>query len=387
MKLTTLILLTLLTACGPLPTKTEPAPEAPTVPTPPVEPAPTPEPEPDLSIEPVYPGKTVKVGGKEAYKTLAEAYAAVRPSNIGAILLARGETFDGGIPGKYTMPTLAIDAFGDLSKPMPVIKIGSSVLLFKETKATLGSLTIKNVVVDKGGARGMWLKWLDGGSMHIENGEFEGQIVIQHYQAEHPKNVVIRSSVLRDAWNIAGQSHAQCLYASHVEGLLVEGNTFSHCGWKKQAVIPGQGANDEATVYNHALYISESNDVVIRENKIFDSSSMGIKFRSDVVGGSKNILVEKNHFKHGDIGIGCGGNTAPLADRFQNVRIISNVFEAVGATKPTNRAMSWNVDILGVSSGLIQDNVFKNVPNYSNKFLVRVDAASKHIVNSGNIEQ
>lgn len=349
----------------PLPPVTEPAP------TPAPVPVPLPQPEP----EPVYTGKVVKMGIDA--QTLDQAYALVKAAGKGAILFERGKTYSGNFTAKHTIQDLTLDAYGIGAEP--VIKTGGGRLLFKETKNTLGKLTIHHLRVDKEGAKGEWLRWLDGGTLDIQNNFADGQITIQQYAGEGARNVVIKNNVLKDSWNIGavtGGTHAQCIYAQGVTGLTIEGNSFSMCGWKKQAVVPGKGVNDEATIYNHSMYLSSCNDVVVRENHVDDSSSMGLKMRSDVAGHSKNILIENNYFKNGEIGVGIGGNIEGslefrVPDRFENVKILNNTFDAIGSQRPTNRYLAWGIELDGDTNVTIAGNKFVNWPTFSNSFWVK----------------
>lgn len=323
--------------------------------------------QPPATQVPTYEGKVVKMGVDA--QTLDQAYSLVKAVGKGAILLERGKTYSGVFAAKHTIPNLTVAAYG--SGERPVVKTGGKIFLFKETKTTLEKLVLKDLVVDNEGKPGLLLKWLDGGSGLMENVDFlSGGLVLQQYVGDHLKNWKLLNVKVIGAYS-SGTGHMQGLYAEQVDGLTVDGCTFDHNGWNPVTEA-------DATMYNHNLYLSEVNDVTIRNNKILNASSMGIKFRSDVAGGSKNILVENNYFLHGEIGVGVGGNVVG-PDRFQNVKVINNTFEAIGATAPTKRNLAWGIGVDGDTDVVVQGNKFSAWPTFSNKWVVRVDTHVKNL--------
>lgn len=334
----------------------------------------SPPPAPPAS-EPVYEGKVVKMGVDA--QTLDQAYALVKPVGKGAILLQRGKVYSGVFTAKHTIPSLTVAAYGTGERP--VVKTGGKMFLFKETKTTLQKLVLKDLVIDNEGKPGLLLKWLDGGSGVMENVDFlSGGLVLQQYVGDHLKDWKLLNVKVIGAYS-PGTGHMQGLYAEQVDGLVVENSLFDHNGWNPVTKA-------DATMYNHNLYLSEVNDVTIRNNKILNASSMGIKFRSDVAGGSKNIVVEDNYFEKNEVLIGCGGNVVG-PDRFQNVVIQGNTSVGLGTARPTNRNLAWGIDIAGVTGGVVKNNVLKDVLKTTNKYVVRVDATSKNIEQSNNREE
>src|SRR5690606_14606294 len=121
-------------------------------------------------------------------------------------------------------------------------------------------------------------------------------LVFRSASPEMGQNIQLRRSVIADAfskrattdtgWLIpggdgekhygyAGGSHAQGLYASDIDGLLIEENVFDHNGWKEGV------AGAERTIYNHNLYIQSDNspDVTVRGNIIANAAAHGAQLR------------------------------------------------------------------------------------------------------------
>ena len=89
------------------------------------------------------------------------------------------------------------------------------------------------------------------------------------------QGLAVRRSVFERNYGIAGVYHAQGMYATRIDGLLIEESIFHQNG--KNADIP----NAQATIFNHHLYLQTSNfDVVVRGNILSDPSSHGVQLRS-----------------------------------------------------------------------------------------------------------
>ena len=167
-------------------------------------------------------------------------------------------------------------------------------------------------------------------------------------------NFRLRRSVVVDAYS-ATSSHSQGIFASGVNGLLIEECVFDHNGWKEGV----SGA--EATMFNHNTYISGCSNVTVKGNLFLRASSIGNKFRSDAAGESQGLLVENNFYIEGEIGISLGGNTAE-ALRFSDVTVRDNVMMHIGRTQPTGRTLSWYLDVQDWDGGLIERNLFLHQP-------------------------
>ncbi len=127
------------------------------------------------------------------------------------------------------------------------------------------------------------------------------------------------------------------MYASHVEGLTIEGNLFDHNGWNEEV------QNACATMYNHNLYLNADN-LVVRDNILSRASSMHLKLRSDTTGDMSGTLIENNYFVEGEIGVSIGGNT-DVAGRFSSSTIKNNVMSDIGRSQPSGRTLAWGIEV------------------------------------------
>ena len=208
-----------------------------------------------------------------------------------------------------------------------------------------------------------------GGNLLFEGSRFRHYVtsVLQTGSDGAPVNIEFRRNVV--AGNYSVDSHSQGIFASHVNGLLIEENVFDHNGWNE--TIDGGGA----TIFNHNLYLSGSNNVTVRENLFLRASSMGIKFRSDIMNDMVGVSVVDNLFVEGEIGISIGGNTNQ-AERFRDVEIKDNVLTHIGRSNPTGRDFAWYIDVIDNRDVLIEDNHLLHQPLWTNAFGVQLRGGS-----------
>jgi len=199
-------------------------------------------------------------------------------------------------------------------------------------------------------------------------------IVIQLFGGDEISNIRIRRCIITDNYSASG-GHSQGIYMSHIEGLLIEETLFDHNGWLNQGGT-GEDVIGDATMFNHNIYINGCDQVVYRGNLFLRGSSMGNKFRSDVMYDSIDILLDNNFYYGGELGASIGGNTYDVAERFGNVRIINNVFSQIGIDNPTSRNFSWGLDLVDVFGGLVSHNCFLDQPWYSNSYALGISGIS-----------
>jgi hypothetical protein len=211
-----------------------------------------------------------------------------------------------------------------------------------------------------------------------------GELALQGFPDDTEyRGIEIRRNVIERNYNAGtcGQNARRrpCgIYAAHVEGLLIEENLLDHNGWNADQV-----ATACATMYNHDLYLSV-NDLVVRGNLLLRASSMGLKMRADKPGEVRRVTVEDNLFADGEIGISIGGNTdAPY--RFGNVVIRNNVFSEIGLSNPTQRGLSWQLDISDNDESLVEGNLFTNQPWFDNAHGISIGGnTARNVVIRGN---
>lgn len=87
------------------------------------------------------------------------------------------------------------------------------------------------------------------------------------------RNVKIRGCVVVDSYSTS--SHSQGIFASGIDGLLIEGCVFDHNGWRESV----SGA--QATIFNHNMYIQgDTANVTVRGNISANASSHGLQQRA-----------------------------------------------------------------------------------------------------------
>lgn len=91
----------------------------------------------------------------------------------------------------------------------------------------------------------------------------------------------------------------------------------------------------------------------------------------------RNVRVEGNLYVEGEVGISIGGNTdAP--SRFTNCSLTDNVFIEIGRTQPTNRSLSWAIDVQDWQLGAVSGNLVLNAtnPNVTDAYALHISRAS-----------
>ncbi len=210
------------------------------------------------------------------------------------------------------------------------------------------------------------------GSVLVEGNYFNfftKGINIQGGGAHH--DIVVRRNIIRNSYS--EKSHAQGMYASHASVLLEE-NVFDHNGWyKKQEGSGNEEAEGQATMFNHNTYFSEAFKTKFIGNIFLRSSSIQNKWAANSLKDSSvdsieshDLLIEKNLYVGGEIGISAGGNTDyDTGPRWENVTILDNVLLAIGRDQPTNRTLGWYIDASDWQSGSICGNYLLNNDNPS----------------------
>jgi hypothetical protein len=157
------------------------------------------------------------------------------------------------------------------------------------------------------------------------------------------------------------------MFMSSAQGVLIEDNIFDHNGWYQQrpsSVAINTKYYGYATFFNHNIYIEDSSDMVIRNNLISRSSSIGIKFTSngnyDTKSNSiksKNIFLKNNLVVEGEVGFSLGGNVDfNNGYRWENIHVVDNLFSNIGRAQPTNRNIAWYLGVNDWKSGSVCGN-------------------------------
>lgn len=137
--------------------------------------------------------------------------------------------------------------------------------------------------------------------------EYAVNILVQGERSDTMSDISIRRNVLLDA---NGTTHAQAIYASHIDGLKVEGNIIDRNGWDYRV------GRSDATIFAHNCYIQRSVlDLEFKDNIVMRASSHGLQAR---MGGT----IEGNIFYQN-----------PMAIMFGNEGVKSNEYAVRGTIK------------------------------------------------------
>lgn len=175
-------------------------------------------------------------------------------------------------------------------------------------------------------------------------------------------DTVVRRNVVRNSYS--EKIHSQGIYAANAS-MYVEENIFYHNGWYKQQVGSGnEKAEGQATMFNHNTYMPKANNTTFIENIFISSSSIHNKWTADSKSEDlydsiqvKNIIIDRNIYIGGEIGISAGGNTDyDTGPRWENMEIKNNIMFSIGKDQPSNRELGWYIDASDWAGGIICGN-------------------------------
>ncbi len=197
---------------------------------------------------------------------------------------------------------------------------------------------------------------------YVEYGEFVVQgasdVAVRHnvvWRSYHVGTCAYRADGTPDL-NGNREFRPSGIFAGGVDGLLIEGNVWDENGYNPDV------AEACATIYNHDLYLSGNDRLVVRDNLILRASSIGLKMAANSTGASQDILIENNLFAEGEIGLGMGGND-DSPHRFVDARVLHNVFTDIGRAPPTRRTLSWFLGLQDNDGTEVRGNLLVNQPD------------------------
>ena len=302
----------------------------------------------------------------KAVKTIAKGKSIVRSGFSDRLLLKRGDVWNTGIgewtkSGKSPSEPIIISTYGDaVERPLLKTGVSEGIAAYKPVNfvAIMGVHFYAHTrdpkspdFVDGAGTEGIrWLTQAD--TLHIEDVVVQfyagTNITIQGPNAGDIKNVTLRRSIIIDAYKDHDVGHSQGLYASKVNGLLIEENLFDHNGWHETAFHASK------TIFNHNMYIQVTcEDLTVRRNISTRASSHGLQARP---GG----LVEHNVFIDNPIGFSFGlvlGSTPPKEGGVTG-DVLSNVVRDSGdLSAEDGEARGLGIQIGNIKAATVEDNV------------------------------
>jgi hypothetical protein len=175
------------------------------------------------------------------------------------------------------------------------------------------------------------------------------------------KNIAIRRCVIVDAYN-TGTSNSQGIFASGIDGLLLEENVFDRNGWRDDV------KGSEPTWFRHNIYIQNLNtDVVLRGNIV--ARTDGLQSRS---GG----LIEDNLVLRNAIGIILGGGGFPAIET-EGVEVTARRNVVLdGGDLQEGSARGWGMHLSNLKKALVDSNVIAHNRSGHAPFAVIFDVAN-----------
>ncbi|AJQ92813.1 hypothetical protein [Gynuella sunshinyii] len=333
------------------------------------------------SIDVFIPTWTIK-----PYASIDEALKQVRDGYPDYILLKRGDVWNRTSVIKFkagsSVTNRSVFGYYGSNKERPLIKTGSAdgiILNNAQYSAIIGIKFVADARDPKGDPN------FDFSSASNPKGfqalnygtNLEGHILIEDCWFDWYANntiqdintdlglvsdIVLRRNIISN--NYATSGHSQGVYAYYSSTLLEE-NFFDHNGWYQPGDGSTQGAGG-ATIFNHNTYFAESRETIFRNNIFARASSISNKFTSNTTEGTNQILaweilLDNNLYLQGEVGVSLGGNKDQNnGPRWEDIRVVKNVFMNIGETQPTGRNIAWGLGVDDWKSGLVADNIFTN---------------------------
>lgn len=270
------------------------------------------EPAPDTRVVHVSTsGDDANVGDTPAtpVRTFLRAYQLVRDRHPDHILLRAGDVFENAAiangyggwdkAGRSKDEPMLFGVYGDGPRPVVSVRDAAHGLLLMGNDVWNGNVSIVGLHFvndrpdpDRGGV-GVRM-FGTGGNVLIEDCVFErftGNVSIESSinndssPANWIVNVTLRRCILVDAYGATG--HAQGVYASMVDGLLIDECVLDHNGWS--TTIPGKAS----TIFNHNAYIQPScTNVLVTRSLTSRAAATGLQLRGRVSNAIGNLAID-----------------------------------------------------------------------------------------------
>jgi hypothetical protein len=294
-------------------------------------------------------------------RSIAKGMSLIRDNAPDHLLLKRGDSWAETVrswskSGRSANEPIVFGNYGDAAAARPLIRAGAGTAF--ESSGSVDHLAVVGIHLwaDKRepGAAGFddtdnfgmrFIASTEG--LLVEDcviDQFGDNVYLSPYYGAQ-SNVTVRRSVITDAWSPKYKS--QGLYASDVDGLLLEDNVFDHNGWNEEA------DNGGASSMSHNVYIaSPCDDVVVRGNVFSDAASHGLQARAGGQITGNLFLRNPIHMSFGIVNgqtIKPGGVTGTVSG---NVMLDSR--------KMGDSTRGWAIEVGNVRAAAIRDNVIAN---------------------------
>ncbi len=354
--------------------------------------------DPEIGTAPFTPNNTIK-----PFATIAAAQNNMRDNEADILLLAAGGVWNESLKlthGKSDEARSIYASYGEGKRPELRTGFGSGITNLQITNVIVSGIKFWAHTRDD---EGPYLESFDPGGpgFNFYNGHgkpvlnvliedcffrcYKGNVItgIVDEGRVPMEKIVLRRNIFSRNYN--NKSHSQGLFyngsgESNGTTILLEGNIFDHNGWRTQRTTAGMSAdNGQATFFNHNTYFANAKGILFYGNIFLRAASIGTKWTANEgMNSSRDVALIDNLYVDGEIGISIGGN-ATGALRFQNIMISDNIFSNIGRSKPTNRTLSWGVDIKDWNGGEVKNNLFLHQKDeeITNLFAIRLNTETE----------
>ncbi len=284
-------------------------------------------------------------------RTVGEGVRRLRDGKPDWLLLRRGDTFSETLGGNWeksgrsVSEKMVVSAYGE--GPRPVLVTGSNKglnLIKNDRRQHLAFTSLEFRAGVK--YRNAGIAMVSGG---VQDVLFEDLLISGYTHAMSlqggSRDIAVRRCLLLDS---GGMTHAQGLYASGIDGLLIEQSVIDRNGWR-----PDQGRDASATIFAHNVYVQTSvKNLVFRDNFSSRASSHGLQARN---GG----VVDGNVFWQNPIAVMYGNEGRHSHELPVSGSIDDNVV-IEGINMASDSARGWGIQIQHANDVSIARNIVAN---------------------------
>ncbi len=284
-------------------------------------------------------------------RTVAEGVRRLRSGRPDWLLLRRGDTFEENLgnnwqkSGRSPTERMVIGAYGEGPRPVLITGTDKGLNFIKnDRRAHLAFVSLEFRPGVKYRTAGIAIA-----SSGVRDVLFEDLLISGYTHAMalqgNSRDIAVRRCLLLDS---GGMTHAQGLYATGIDGLLIEQSIIDRNGWRED-----RGRDDSATIFAHNVYAQPSvKNFLFRDNFSSRASSHGLQAR----GGG---IVDRNVFWQNPIAMMYGNEGRKSTELAVSGTIDDNVVvEAINLNSSNNRG--WGIHIQHADDVSISRNIVAN---------------------------